>query len=87
MEAKIVESTGTATTRRIDDSTVENPVEMAMSNAVIAIYKDADDIWHRNDLDENKKREMITDLLNDENVRKRMLSERAKARAAIRLIK
>lgn len=81
-ESKVVEAVGTAVTRKAENG--NNPVQNAMRNAVIDIYREADDIWARSDIDADEKRRLISKILSDDNIRMRTLAARAEFRASVR---
>lgn len=80
-ESKVVEAIGTATIRRTREG---NPVETAMRNAVTDTYRDAERIWERDDIDEDEKRRLVSDIVSDENIKNKTLEARAKARKVLR---
>lgn len=76
-ESVVAEGVGTAVARNNDPG---KRIENAMSNAVIEASKEAEEIWHRKDLDEEKKQEMINEIMSDDAIRSRKLVARVEIR-------
>jgi hypothetical protein len=89
-ESHVVEAVGTATVEAVGTATAhtntrgENPVEIAMRNALIDVYREAETIWTRDDIEVDEKRKLIGDMLSDDNIRNRTLEARAKVRKSLR---
>lgn len=75
MKTKVVEAVAAAATYKQN----VNKVEEAMSAAVTAAYAEADEIWH-GDLDEEEKRKQVAAILDPVEVKRRMLAARDEVR-------
>ncbi len=79
MKSIIAEAIGTATMSKKRWIKVgRNPVEEGMSGAVITAYKEANDFWHRSDLDQDKKHKIVAQLLDDDAIRNRIFTARSR---------